>query len=234
MNLLFWVPGAAGPREPLRWGAPTSIPRQARPRPGAGPEPPTLTRPRRATRALREPCKVLCWHLPLRDIFTSVPIFGQQLRPPTGMTSSGTTVRDGGRPPEGQRPPSKEPTETQKAQGDSLAAENDFAWYPESRNGQRAPSLGVGVHHVEARAEVGEGRPRPGRRTGIGKLSREPEAPETPTSEPAGTPLRRVAGGATSRPGFVLGLARGCRTELPAWPRVRQHRPAPQRIEMGP
>lgn len=99
--------------------------------------------------------------------------------------------------------------------------------------GQRAPSLGVGVHHVEARAEVGEGRPRPGRRTGIGKLSREPEAPETPTSEPAGTPLRRVAGGATSRPGFVLG-ARGCRTELPAWPRVRQHRPAPQRIEMGP
>lgn len=52
--------------------------------------------------------------------------------------------------------------------------------------GQRAPSLGVGVHHVEARAEVGEGRPRPGRRTGIGKLSREPEAPETPTSEPAG------------------------------------------------
>ena len=78
-ELALWVPGAEGPREQLGWGNPASSPRAGL---SAHPLHPAEAW-RAAPGARRETCKVLCWHLPPRDTYISVPIFRQRLRQPS-------------------------------------------------------------------------------------------------------------------------------------------------------
>lgn len=80
-ELAILGPGCWGAKRTAVMVDPRLHPRAGTSRPGAGQCPPPY-RPGRAPGALREPCMVLCWHLPSRDTDTSVPIFGLQLRLP--------------------------------------------------------------------------------------------------------------------------------------------------------
>ena len=74
-------------------GVPASTPEPARPPPGTAY--PHLASP--------EPCKVSCWHLPPRDTYTSVPIFGQRLSRPSESDQCEDSSPGRCQAPEGQR-----------------------------------------------------------------------------------------------------------------------------------
>lgn len=91
MNVLFWVAAPAGAKGRVRMG--TLGPHVPKGRSSAS----------YPDRASREPCKVLYWHLSPRHTCTSVPTFGQRLRPPSESDQCRDSSPGRCPAPEGQR-----------------------------------------------------------------------------------------------------------------------------------